>query len=77
MQDEVSVTIKRNLKTPSDSQVTFSDHDGTQYNFHIDGIVHVQTDGRFVSFNVDVGFMEDEEQRKRFVRALSGFGVSR
>lgn len=73
MKDEVSVKITRNLKDSTENCMALVDPEGTEHTFKIGPAVHVQTDGRILSFHVDVGFLDKEEDRKQFIRALSGF----
>lgn len=73
MKDEVSVTIKRNLRVPGENRMMIWDPEGTEYNFPIGPNIHVQTDGRWLSFHVEVGGLHDEDSRARFIRAIASF----
>lgn len=71
--NEVSVKIIRNLQDNSENRMAIVDPEGVEHTFKIGPHVHVQTDGRYLSFNVDIGYLTDEDERKRFIRALHGF----
>lgn len=73
MQKEVAATIKRNLEDARENRLSIVDPEGTEFNFPIGPNVHVQTDGRWLSFNIEVGGLHNEEARTLFTRALSGF----